>query len=507
MTENNKQIIIFDTTLRDGEQCPGASMTLEQKLIVAEALDNLKVDVIEAGFAIASQGDFESIQKISEIVKSSTICSLSRAKENDIQTAFDAIKKARKRRIHTFISTSDIHIQYKLKSTRENVLEMIKNSVSFARNLTDDIEWSAEDATRTDFDFLCKCVEIAIASGATTINLPDTVGFSYPTEIKAMFTNIINRVPNIDKAILSTHCHNDLGMGTANSLAAIEGGARQIECTINALGERAGNTALEEVVMAIKTRNDILGFNTNIKTENIAITSKIVSKASGFIVQKNKAIVGKNAFAHESGIHQDGMLKNRQTYEIMTPETVGIKQTDIVLGKHSGRAALKNKLSELGFNNISEETLNEIFEKFKHLGDIKKEILDDDLFALMSDKMENKKSIMELQDYFFTGSMGGEKIVSVNVNNGVKSNITNTKSSGLVNAFFEALEKSFNVENVILEEYEVKGITKGTDSQAEANIIINYNGCSYRGSASDFDVICASVKAYVYALNKIIVKK
>lgn len=381
----NKQIIIFDTTLRDGEQCPGASMTLEQKIAVAEALDNMKVDVIEAGFAVASEGDFKSIQKISEVVKNSVVCSLSRAKENDISMAFDAIKNAKNKRIHTFISTSDIHIQYKLKSTRENVLEMIKNSVSFARNLTDDVEWSAEDATRTDFDFLCKCVEVAINAGATTINLPDTVGFSYPTEIKKMFSDVRNRVVNADRAIFSTHCHNDLGMGTANSLSAVEGGANQIECTINGLGERAGNTALEEVVMAIKTRNDILKFNTNIITENIAETSKIVADASGFIVQKNKAIVGKNAFAHESGIHQDGMLKNKQTYEIMTPESVGIKKTDIVLGKHSGRAALKNKIVELGFGDISNENLDVIFKKFKSLGDTKKEIFDRDIIAIVKE--------------------------------------------------------------------------------------------------------------------------
>lgn len=381
----NKQIIIFDTTLRDGEQCPGASMTLEQKIAVAEALDNMKVDVIEAGFAVASEGDFKSIQKISEVVKNSVVCSLSRAKENDISIAFDAIKNAKNKRIHTFISTSDIHIQYKLKSTRENVLEMIKNSVSFARNLTDDVEWSAEDATRTDFDFLCKCVEVAINAGATTINLPDTVGFSYPTEIKKMFSDVRNRVVNADRAIFSTHCHNDLGMGTANSLSAVEGGANQIECTINGLGERAGNTALEEVVMAIKTRNDILKFNTNIITENIAETSKIVADASGFMVQKNKAIVGKNAFAHESGIHQDGMLKNKQTYEIMTPESVGIKKTDIVLGKHSGRAALKNKIVELGFGDISNENLDVIFKKFKSLGDTKKEIFDRDIIAIVKE--------------------------------------------------------------------------------------------------------------------------
>ena len=500
----NNNVIIFDTTLRDGEQCPGASMTLQQKISVAEALEELGVDVIEAGFAMASKGDFEAIEKISQVVKNSTICSLSRARENDIQVAFDAIKKANRKRIHTFISTSDLHIEYKLKSTRERVLEMIKSSVSFARNLTDDVEWSAEDATRTDFDYLCKCVEVAIASGATTINLPDTVGFSYPSEIKKMFENVVNRVPNIDKVILSTHCHNDLGMGTANSLSAVEGGARQIECTINGLGERAGNTALEEVVMSIKTRNDILKYTCNIKTENISKISKLVSKASGFLVQKNKAIVGKNAFAHESGIHQDGMLKNRQTYEIMTPESVGINKTDLVLGKHSGRSALKNKLQELGFKELTDEELNEIFEKFKALGDIKKEILDDDIFALMSSKINNNNSIIQLKDYSYTGSFKGDKNVSISLLKGEETKNGNVKSAGIVNSCFEAINKSLDIENIVLEEYNVVGITKGADSQAEATITVNYMGTSYKGSASDFDVVTASIKSYIYAVGKIV---
>ena len=437
-------------------------------------------------------------------MKYSIVCSLSRAVEKDIQLSFEAIRNAKKKRIHTFISTSDLHIKYKLKSNKEDVLEKIKSSVKFARNLVEDVEWSAEDATRTDIDYLCKCVEVAIESGATTINLPDTVGFSYPTEIKLMFENIKNRVPNIDKAILSTHCHNDLGMGTANSLSAIEGGARQIECTINGLGERAGNTALEEVVMAIKTKNNILNFSTNIKTENLVKTSNIVSKASGFIVQKNKAIVGKNAFAHESGIHQDGMLKNRNTYEIILPETVGAIKTDLVLGKHSGRAALKNKLIELGFDNISDDKLNEVFEKFKQLGDIKKEILDDDLYAIMNQENINKNQIIELKDFIFYGSLDEEKKISLTLSINGEEKIINSKSKGLIDALFKVVKKKLDLEDVILDEYSVNSITSGTDSQAQINVVVNYNNKYYKGSSSDFDVITASIKAYIYALNKIL---
>jgi len=381
--QDNNSVIIFDTTLRDGEQCPGASMTLEQKLLVASALDELGVDVIEAGFAIASQGDFDSIVEISKVIKNATVCSLARTKERDIEVAYDAIKNARRPRIHTFASTSDIHVKHKLKMTKESVLEMIAKQVAFARNLTNDVEWSAEDATRTDMDYLCKCVETAINAGATTINLPDTVGYTTPIEHKAMFETIRNRVSNIDKAILSTHCHNDLGMATANSLAGIAGGARQVECTINGIGERAGNTALEEIVMAIKTRNDVFPYKTKIVSENIMRTSEIVAKASGFIVQNNKAIVGKNAFAHESGIHQDGMIKNKETYEIMTPESVG-RNTHLALGKHSGRAALKDRFEQLGYKNLSDEDLKILFIEFKTIGDKKKNVSDEDLVKLIN---------------------------------------------------------------------------------------------------------------------------
>ncbi len=342
---SDDKIIIFDTTLRDGEQSPGATMNKDEKLVVAEALESMGVDVIEAGFAIASPGDFDCVKSIAErSTGKTTICSLSRAKENDIQTAYDAIKDAKRGRIHTFISTSPVHMKHKLKMEPDAVIEAIGKSVSFARNLIDDVEWSAEDATRTEIDFLCRAVEKAIASGATTVNIPDTVGYTTPDEYFDLIKTLKERVPNIDKAVISVHCHDDLGMSVANSLSALRAGARQIECTINGLGERAGNAALEEIVMGIKTRGDRFPYTIGIDTTHISRVSKLVSTVSGFAVQRNKAIVGANAFAHESGIHQDGMLKSRDTYEIMTPESIGLKKSDLVLGKHSGRAAFKDKL-------------------------------------------------------------------------------------------------------------------------------------------------------------------
>lgn len=389
------RVVIFDTTLRDGEQCPGASMSLAEKLKVAEMLERLGVDVIEAGFAIASNGDFEAVNKIAQQADRAVICSLARARRMDIERAAEAIAPAPRKRIHTFIATSPLHRKYKLNMDKEQVLEAIAESVSLARNFTDDVEWSAEDGTRTEWEFLYRCIETAIDAGATTINVPDTVGYSVPSEIGAMFRAIRENVPNIDKAILSAHNHNDLGLGVANSLAAVEAGARQVECTINGIGERAGNAALEEIVMALKTRNDVMPFDTGIETTLITQASQLVSAVTGFPVQYNKAIVGRNAFAHESGIHQDGMLKNAQTYEIMTPESVGLHRSSLVMGKHSGRHAFAKKLAELGFE-LGDNALEEAFRRFKDLADRKKNVFDDDLIALVSDEVSREGETVRL---------------------------------------------------------------------------------------------------------------
>ncbi len=377
------RVIIFDTTLRDGEQSPGCSMNHDEKLRMAAVLDDLGVDVIEAGFPIASPGDFHSVQEISKTVKNATIAGLCRAKRGDIQSAADALAAAKHRRIHTFLSTSPLHMKHKLQMDPEDVIAAIHDSVSFARNFTDDVEWSAEDGSRTEDDFLCRAVETAIKAGATTINIPDTVGYALPDDYAARFRMLRERVPNMDSAILSVHCHNDLGLAVANSLAGLAAGARQVECTINGIGERAGNAALEEIVMAIRTRNADLPFATNIDTTKIINASRSLSDITGFTVQPNKAIVGANAFAHESGIHQDGMLKNAQTYEIMTPESVGLSRSELVLGKHSGRHAFRKKLEDLGYT-LGENALEDAFLRFKKLADEKKNLQDDDLIALVS---------------------------------------------------------------------------------------------------------------------------
>ncbi len=386
-TQSDKdRVVIFDTTLRDGEQCPGATMTHEEKLEVAEMLDTMGVDIIEAGFPIASEGDFAAVQEIARRSKNAVICGLSRAAPKDIDRCAEAIKPARRKRIHTFLSTSPVHMKYKLQKEPHEVYEMVIAQVTRARSHTDDVEWSAEDGTRTEFDFLCRCVEAAINAGATTINIPDTVGYTVPAEYRSLFERVRAAVPNSDKARFSVHCHDDLGMAVANSLAGVEGGARQIECCINGIGERAGNAALEEVVMAIKTRNDVLPFWTGIDATMLTRASKLVSAVTSFPVQYNKAIVGRNAFAHESGIHQDGMLKHTQTYEIMTPESVGVKQTSLVMGKHSGRHAFVHKLEELGYH-LGDNQVEDAFVRFKALADKKKQIYDEDIEALVDEEI------------------------------------------------------------------------------------------------------------------------
>lgn len=402
----SERIIILDTTLRDGEQAPGATMTITQKVEIAKALDDMGVDIIEAGFAAASIGDLQCIEQISLLVENARVSSLARAKKSDIEAAALAVKSAAKPRIHTFISTSDLHLKHQFKMTRDEVLETIDFSVRFARNWCDDVEWSAMDATRSDPDFLARAIEIAIHAGARTINIPDTVGYTTPEEYGHLIGTLKNKVPNIDKAVLSVHCHNDLGMAVANSMAAIRAGARQIECTINGIGERAGNAALEEVVMAIKTRQDKFAFTLNVKSTHIATISQLVATASGFAVPKNKAIVGSNAFAHESGIHQDGMIKCRETYEIMTPESVGYSQSKLCMGKHSGRAAFRNKLSELQLS-VNEEILYDLFNKFKRLGDLKKEVSDADIIALVNGRsslVQQDKGLIWMDGQFISWS-------------------------------------------------------------------------------------------------------
>ena len=499
------KIIIFDTTLRDGEQSPGASMTFEEKIQVAQLLDELGVDVIEAGFPIASNGDFEAVSEIAKVVKNATVCGLARAGAKDIDRAGEAVKHANKNRIHTFISTSPVHMKYKLQMEPDRVYEKVIESVTRARNWTDDVEWSSEDGTRTEFEFLCRCVEAAINAGATTINIPDTVGYSAPDEIADLFRRVIENVPNSDKAIFSAHCHNDLGMAVANSLAAAKGGARQIECTINGLGERAGNAALEEIVMAIKTRNDIFPYETGINSKMLTRASKLVSAVSAFPVQYNKAIVGKNAFAHESGIHQDGMLKNAETYEIMKPEDVGVGGTDLVMGKHSGRHAFKEKLSELGYE-LGENAFLDAFNRFKDLADKKKHIFDEDIEALVDDEVaaaSDKIKVIALT--VIAGTSGVQKaIVTLDMDG---THVTKEATGdGPVDAIFNAIKEMFD-HKARLQLYQVSAVTAGTDAQAEVSCRLSEDGRTVTGRSADTDTMVASAKAYVSALNKLVTRR
>ena len=505
MTQDTNNIKIFDTTMRDGEQSPGASMNIEEKIKIAQALETLGVDIIEAGFPAASKGDFNAVKEISSIVKDSQVCALSRASQSDIQSAADALKSASRPRIHTFISTSELHMKHKLQLDPDQVYQKVIDSVSFARNLCDDIEWSCEDGTRTDLDFMCKTVEAAIKNGASTINIPDTVGYSVPEEFTKIITHLRNNVPNIDKVTLSTHCHNDLGLAVANSLAGVKAGARQIECTINGLGERAGNAALEEVVMAIRTRNDLMPFNTNIKTEQLSKTSKLVSTVTGFPVQFNKAIVGKNAFAHEAGIHQDGMLKNAKTYEIMTPESVGVSESNLVMGKHSGRHAFKQKVIELGYN-VGDNAIEEAFENFKTLADKKKNLYDEDIAAIIEDqaiRINDNVSLIDLQ--VIAGTKGPQKAeITLEIYGEVKE-ISST-GDGPVDAIFNGLSKLIpHTAKLLL--YQVHAVTEGTDAQAEVSVRLSEKGKSVVGQGSHTDTLVASAKAYINALNKLIVKR
>ena len=505
MNKENNLIKIFDTTMRDGEQSPGASMNIEEKLKIATALEDLGVDIIEAGFPAASKGDFAAVSEISKKIKNTSICALSRASKTDIQAAADALKGAVAPRIHTFISTSELHMKHKLQLDSEKVYQKVIDSVSFARNLCDDVEWSCEDGTRTTMDFMCRTVEAAIKHGATTINIPDTVGYSIPDEFTNIITHLLNNVPNIDKVTISTHCHNDLGLAVANSLAGVRAGARQIECTINGLGERAGNAAMEEVVMAIRTRNDMMPFTTNIVTENLTKTSKLVSAVTGFPVQFNKAIVGKNAFAHEAGIHQDGMLKNNKTYEIMTPESVGLSESNLVMGKHSGRHAFKQKILELGYN-INDNVIEEAFENFKSLADKKKNVYDEDIIAIIDDQVVRVNDLIILKDLqVVAGTKGPQKAeIDLLIENEEK-NISST-GDGPVDAIFNGLKHAIPHKAKLLL-YQVHAVTEGTDAQAEVSVRLSEDGKTVVGLGADTDTLVASAKAYINALNKLIVKR
>ena len=504
MSEKDK-IIIFDTTMRDGEQSPGASMSLEEKIQISRIFDEMGVDIIEAGFPIASPGDFEAVTAISKILKNSIPCGLSRASKKDIDACYEALKAAPRFRIHTFISTSPLHMKFKLNKSADEVLEAIKESVTYARNLTDDVEWSCEDGTRTDMDFMCKIVETAITSGANTINIPDTVGYTIPSEFTKIITTLRNKVPNIDKAILSVHCHNDLGLAVANSLAGVSAGARQVECTINGIGERAGNAALEEIVMAIRTRNDLMPFTTGIKTELLSKASKIVSNAT-FPVQFNKAVVGKNAFAHEAGIHQDGMLKNRETYEIMTPESVGVKKTSLVMGKHSGRHAFKEKLNDLGYANVTDDIIQTAFGKFKVLADKKKHVYDEDIAALIDDSLIKEESSVKLKSLKVVAGTGEPQIAEITLE--VFGTIKSDKETGdgPVDAIFKCIKKLY-AHDVNLQLYQVHAVTEGTDAQATVSVRIEENGKITVGQAANTDTLVASAEAYLNALNKLIIKR
>ena len=499
------RVIVFDTTMRDGEQSPGASMSLDEKLELAKILEEMRVDVIEAGFPIASNGDFEAVRQISEIVTESTICGLARAGALDIERCAEAIRPAKRGRIHTFLSTSPSHRDHILKASQEDILDMITKSVTLARNLCGDVEWSAQDATRTERDFLRRCVEAAIKAGATTVNIPDTVGYTYPTEYAEVFRDLVENVPGCDSIILSTHCHNDLGLAVANSLAGVQGGARQVEVAINGIGERAGNAALEEVVMALKVRGDRLPYFTGIETQHITRASRYVSAITGFPVQYNKAIVGKNAFAHESGIHQDGMLKNRDTYEIMTPETVGQGASNLVMGKHSGRHAFREKLKDLGYE-LGQNALNEAFQRFKDLADKKKHVYDDDIIALVDDALASGADKIQVKRLRVVAGTEGPQQAELTVTIDGAEKSANATGDGPVDAVFNAIREVIP-HSAILRLFQVHAVTEGTDAQAQVSVRLEEDGRIATGQAADTDTLTASAKAYVNALNNLLARR
>ena len=505
MTTELQNITIFDTTLRDGEQSPGAAMTHEEKMRIAELLVEMGVDVIEAGFPISSAGDFNAVQEISRIVKKASVCGLSRAGLKDIDRAGEALKGARRPRIHTFISTSPVHMKHKLKMGENAVLEAIGASVTRARNYTSEVEWSAEDATRTVPDFLCRCVDVAINAGATVINVPDTVGYSTPQEYFEIIRMLRARVPDADKVVFSTHVHNDLGLAVANSLAGVLAGARQVECTINGIGERAGNAALEEIVMALKVRKDIMPFSTNINTKLLSRASKLVSNVTGFPVQYNKAIVGKNAFAHESGIHQDGMLKHVETYEIMRPEDVGVQSTSLMLGKLSGRHAFRDKLEAMGYV-LEEAAFEDAFKRFKDLADKKKHVFDEDIAALVDDEIVRGHDTIMVKHLRVESGTGIEPVAALTLTvDGEERRIT-AEGDGPVDAIFKAI-RALYPHTASLQLFQISAVTEGTDAQATVTVRLEEDGRTVTGKASDTDTMAAAAYAYVNALNKLVVKR
>jgi 2-isopropylmalate synthase len=503
----SERVTIFDTTLRDGEQSPGCSMNLEEKLRMARQLDALGVDVIEAGFAIASDDDFAAVREVARTCRRPIIASLCRTTREDIERAWEALADAARPRIHTFVATSDIHLQYKLQKTREEVLEMSRQAVRLAKSFTDDVEFSAEDATRTDLDYLCEVIEAVIDEGATVVNIPDTVGYTIPSEYHHIISTLKQRVRNIDKAIISVHCHNDLGLAVANSLAAIAAGARQIECTINGIGERAGNASLEEIVMALRVRKDLMPYENSIVTEELYRSSQTLSNITGVHVQPNKAVVGKNAFAHEAGIHQHGVLKNRITYEIMTPESIGVKTNSIVLGKHSGRHALKAKFEEMGYN-LARPELDKAYKLFIKLADQKKDIFEEDLLAILQDgiaSIPERFKLRVLQATAGTSTLS-TSLVTLHDTTSDEDKTQTAAGDGPVNAVYSAIDRITGLEGTLID-YTVRSVTRGTDAVGEVFVHVEFGGTSYTGKAASTDVIDASARAYLNAVNKAIYAK
>jgi 2-isopropylmalate synthase len=498
----SRHIVIFDTTLRDGEQSPGCSMNLEEKLEVAQALVDLGVDVIEAGFPIASPGDFEAVREVARTVRGSTICGLARCNDKDIDRAWEALQDAPDARIHVFLATSAIHREFKLRMDMDEIIHRAVDGVKRAEGYCENIEFSPEDAARTEPDFLCRVVKAAIDAGATTVNIPDTVGYATPAHFAGVIKNLVNRVPNIDRAVISVHCHNDLGLAVANSLTAVENGAGQIECTINGIGERAGNCSLEEVVMAMRTRNDYYHATTRINTPRLVPTSRLLSNITGMQVQRNKAIVGRNAFAHEAGIHQDGMLKERTTYEIMRPEDVGFTQTDLVLGKHSGRAALADRAKALGYH-LTGQHLQEVFDEFKKLADKKKEVYDADIAALVEKRMNVSADQWKLSAYEVHATGGAEPTVSVTLQRGdLERSQTTTGGDGPLDALFRTIEEITGI-SVVVRDFRVHSVTRGKDAQGESTIEVEHNGRVFRGRGVSTDTVEAATLAFLNAVNRV----
>lgn len=501
----SEKIRIFDTTLRDGEQAPGGNMNTEEKLQLAHQLARLNVDIIEAGFPIASEGDFQAVKRIAREVKGPIIAGLCRSKQLDIERAAEAVKYAERPMIHTFIATSDIHLEHKLKKTRDEVLEEAVWAVKLARNFTDTVEFSPEDASRSDIEYLCRVLEAVIDAGATTINIPDTVGYAVPTEFGELIATLYNKIPNIDKAVISVHCHNDLGLAVANSIAAVQNGARQVECTINGIGERAGNASLEEIVMGLRTRKDYFDFYTDLKTEEIFRTSRLLTQLTGLFVQRNKAIVGENAFAHEAGIHQHGVLQHRATYEIMTPESVGIPKNLLVLGKHSGRHAFRDRLQELGFH-LNDDELEQAFARFKDLADKKKEVYDADLVVIATESTSHVTKTYHLE---YVGVVSGTSVIptaTIRIRKGEQVYQQTSAGDGPVDAVYKAIDAITGVPG-ILRDYSIHAITRGKDAIGETSILVDFNGKTVTGKGASTDIIESSAKAYLSAVNKVVLNR